>query len=676
MFLAVRSQWKLVAIVALAAIAALAGIASASGLLGLEQTRRVAVTCVNAGLASSRAATPADLYAATTAGSAGQPGPTRTRQRRQCRSGKPTPSRGLARRRAVRGSAKALPAPSAGEVAGVAAGSVATSGDSPSETQRPNEPAPPTSDSTPPQTTITDGPPATTNATTVSFAFTSSEPDSTFQCKLDSGAWIACVSPKDYSSVAPGSHKFSVRAIDPAANIDPSPATQSWTVEGGPPVDTTPPQTSIDSGPPAITTATSASFTLSSSESGSSFECQLDDGTWAPCETRTTYSDLGPGQHQFAARAIDPADNVDTTPATRDWEIEEEPPAQPPPPSEECTAFVSNIAAAQSAVSSASAGSVICLADGSYGEVSISAPKPAQVTLQAEHPGKATIAGASLAGSHLTLSHFNITNEVTVEPGAASMAIEYNRITGGYFGINAGPTTSTSITDTTIRGNKLVGPFGEDALRINRYHDSGDADPYGILIEGNEITGVRENGNHSDCLQSVWGGDGLYFRRNYLHDNRCQGFFVKDQPSTIVGIAVEDNLFLRDNEPCAPEAPDCGQPSYLQVFGPYQNFTLRRNTIWQGEVVATFQEGAGTGTVFESNVVNRFWTNTDLSSIAYAENTVCQRETAAGGSWPTQTPGETVNCAPAFNSPASDDFRLLGSTRGVNWVPAEQHFGP
>ena len=64
-------------------------------------------------------------------------------------------------------------------------------------------------------------------------------------------------------------------------------------------------------------------------------------------------------------------------------------------------------------------------------------------------------------------------------------------------GINAGPTTSTSISDTTIRGNKLVGPFGEDALRINRYHDSGDADPYGILIEGNEITGVRENGNHS-----------------------------------------------------------------------------------------------------------------------------------------------------------------------------------
>jgi hypothetical protein len=674
LFLAVRLHWKLGAITALAAIAALAGIASASGLLGLEQTRGVAVACVNAGLTSNRAATPAEMYGAAAGDSTSKSTPAGARQRRRCESDKPTPSRGLSRHRAVSRPVKAPPAPPADAVVGVAPGSVASTDSLPAAGQLPGEPTLPAPDSTPPQTSISSGPPAVTRATTTTFAFSSSESGSTFQCKLDSGAWGACVSPKGYSSIAPGLHKFSVRAIDPAANVDPTPATQSWTVEGSSSVDTTPPQTSITAGPPAVTTSTSASFTLSSNESGSSFECQLDDGTWTPCETRDTYAGLDPGQHQFAARAIDPAENVDATPATRAWAIEEE--VASPPPSEECTTVVSSAAAAESAVSSAPAGSVICMADGSYGEVSISASKSAQVTLRAEHPGKATIAGASLEGSHLTLSRFNVTNEVTVEPGAASMAIEYNRITGGYFGINAGPTTSTSISDTTIRGNKLVGPFGEDAIRLNRYHDSGDADPYGILIEGNEITGVRENGNHSDCLQSVWGGDGLYFRRNYLHDNRCQGFFVKDQPSTVVGINVEDNLFLRNSEPCAPEAPGCGQPAYLQVFGPYQNFTMRRNTIWQGEVVATFQEGAGTGTAFESNVVNRFWTNTDLSGIAYSENTVCKRETAPGGSWPAQTAGETVDCAPSFNNPVSDDFRLIGSTRGVDWAPAEQHFGP
>ena len=94
-----------------------------------------------------------------------------------------------------------------------------------------------------------------------------------------------------------------------------------------------------------------------------------------------------------------------------------------------------------------------------------------------------------------------------MQPGLRDARSNYNRITGGYLGIDAGPTTTTSISDTTIRGNRFVGPFGEDAIRLNRYHDSGDADPYGVLIEGNEITSVRENGNHSDCLQSVWGGD-------------------------------------------------------------------------------------------------------------------------------------------------------------------------
>ncbi len=540
-----------------------------------------------------------------------------------------------------------------------------------------NKPETPPADTTPPDTSIASGPPATTAATTVSLAFSSSEPESTFECKLDGGGWKACISPKGYSSLAVGAREFSVRAIDAAHNVDPTPASWSWTIEASaPPVDNIPPQTSITGGPLGTTTATSANFTLASTETGSSFECKLDEENWAACSMKTSYTELEAGSHQFAARAIDAAENVDSSPATRSWEIEETPEPPPTTPPAQCTTSVTSTSAAQSAVSAATGGSVVCLADGSYGELSISANKSSQVTVQAEHPGRATIAGASLSGSHLTLAYFNINNEVTVEPGASSMAVEYNRISGGYMGINAGPTSSTSISDTTIRGNKLVGPFGEDALRINRYHDGSDVDPYGILIEGNEITGVRENGNHSDCLQSVWGGDGLYFRRNYLHDNRCQGFFVKDQPGSIVGITVEDNLFLRNSEPCAPEASGCGQPSYLQIFGPYQNLTMRRNTVWQGEVVASFQEGTGVGTTIEANVVNRFWTNTNLSGIAYLNNTVCKREDSAGGSWPAQVSGETISCSPAFANPSIDDYRLSGSDRGVDWAPREQHYGP
>jgi hypothetical protein len=357
------------------------------------------------------------------------------------------------------------------------------------------------------------------------------------------------------------------------------------------------------------------------------------------------------------------------------------PPTAPPPPAADCTDLVADLTAAEAAISTAASGAVVCLADGSYGELSLSAWKASEVTLRPAHAGGATIDGATLEGSHLTLARFEIGGEVTVQPGSTSIEIAHNRISGGYFGVDAGPTATTSVNDTAIVGNQFVGPFGEDAIHLNRYHDS-NGDGIGVLIEGNEISGVRENGNHSDCLQTVWVGDHLVFRRNYLHDNRCQGFFVKDQDGPgevsgpIVGIAVEDNLFLRDDAPCAAEAPDCGSPSYLHVFGPYSEFTMRRNTIWGGEPVASFQEGTGIDTTIESNVVYRFWTSTDLSGVAYADNTGCQREASGGGSWPSQVLGETVACSPGFNDPSVDDYSLTGSSRGVDWAPAAQQYGP
>jgi hypothetical protein len=39
-----------------------------------------------------------------------------------------------------------------------------------------------------------------------------------------------CASPRAYSRLANGPHKFRVRAIDRAGNVDGSPATYGWTV--------------------------------------------------------------------------------------------------------------------------------------------------------------------------------------------------------------------------------------------------------------------------------------------------------------------------------------------------------------------------------------------------------------------------------------------------------------
>lgn len=88
----------------------------------------------------------------------------------------------------------------------------------------------PPPDTTPPDTTITAGPPATTSSATATFEFTSTEPGSTFACRLDGGSATACTSPSTHADLAPGDHTFSVAATDAAGNTDPTPATAAWRV--------------------------------------------------------------------------------------------------------------------------------------------------------------------------------------------------------------------------------------------------------------------------------------------------------------------------------------------------------------------------------------------------------------------------------------------------------------
>jgi glycosyl hydrolase family 26 len=87
-------------------------------------------------------------------------------------------------------------------------------------------------DTTPPETTIDSGPVGDVPSTTALFAFSSSESGS-FQCRLDAAAYAACASPKSYTGLAAGPHTFSVRAVDTAGNVDPTPASRTWRVVTG-----------------------------------------------------------------------------------------------------------------------------------------------------------------------------------------------------------------------------------------------------------------------------------------------------------------------------------------------------------------------------------------------------------------------------------------------------------
>jgi hypothetical protein len=51
-----------------------------------------------------------------------------------------------------------------------------------------------------------------------------------FQCKLDSGSWQSCTSPKAYKNLTKGAHNFYVRAVDSLGRKDPTPATKSFTI--------------------------------------------------------------------------------------------------------------------------------------------------------------------------------------------------------------------------------------------------------------------------------------------------------------------------------------------------------------------------------------------------------------------------------------------------------------
>lgn len=89
-------------------------------------------------------------------------------------------------------------------------------------------------DTAPPDTTITAQPSDGTTSTDASFSFTSSEPGSRFECALDGAAFAACSSPQPYTGLPAGQHSFGVRAIDSAGNVDPTPATATWTIGAAP----------------------------------------------------------------------------------------------------------------------------------------------------------------------------------------------------------------------------------------------------------------------------------------------------------------------------------------------------------------------------------------------------------------------------------------------------------
>jgi len=189
-----------------------------------------------------------------------------------------------------------------------------------------------TVDTTAPQTEVEGAPTGTIDVAEVTLRFSADgagaagsaeqtdteaaaeEATATFECRRDSvdpAAWTPCSSPATFSGLSDGPHTIEVRSTDAVGNLDPTPAVVTFTV------DTTPPETTVDTAPSAKIEVSEATITFSSPE-GTIFECRLDpqpESPWLPCNGSVSLVGLSQGTHTFEVRAGDSLGRFDPTPA-------------------------------------------------------------------------------------------------------------------------------------------------------------------------------------------------------------------------------------------------------------------------------------------------------------------------------------------------------------------------
>jgi acid phosphatase type 7 len=160
-----------------------------------------------------------------------------------------------------------------------------------------------------PTTTFARGPAGVVRFRNATFGFRS-EPGATFECSLDRARFEACKAPVVLEDLSAGTHTFRVRARDAAGNLEPLPASRTWTVDPRAPV------TRITATSFGVA---SASFRFAADEDDVTFACSLDGGAWTECASPVRLAKLKPRRHEFRVRATDVARNTDWTASVRTW---------------------------------------------------------------------------------------------------------------------------------------------------------------------------------------------------------------------------------------------------------------------------------------------------------------------------------------------------------------------
>lgn len=169
-----------------------------------------------------------------------------------------------------------------------------------------------TVDLTPPVVTVTNGPidpdPSPIAAPTFTFVVGGAL---TVQCRVDSAAFEACVSPFTTAALPDGAHALVIQAVDGATNT--TTVTRNFTV------DTTPPAIAITGGPTGPTKNSVSTFTFTVG-TASQVTCAIDAAPFAACVSPFTTTALADGDHAFAIQATDTAGNTAT--ASRNFTVD------------------------------------------------------------------------------------------------------------------------------------------------------------------------------------------------------------------------------------------------------------------------------------------------------------------------------------------------------------------
>ena len=465
--------------------------------------------------------------------------------------------------------------------------------------------APP--DTTAPDTTISGGPSGSTTSTSASLSFTSTEADSTFECRIDAGAWGACSSPNAYSGLAVGSHTFDVRAIDGAGNTDASPASRAWTVTA-PPADTTPPDTTISGGPSGTVTNGSASFSFDSTEAGSTFTCRMDGGAWGACTSPKAYAGLANGSHTFDVRATDSAGNVDASPASRTWTVNTGGGGGGTAdvylsPTGSDTAACTAGAPCRSlsrGYQVAQPGQTVELAAGSYGDTSL--PVDSSKTLTTDvimRPAAGATATLSaelhVNAKHVELRNLTFNGRLDFDTSADDVTIRDGSLST-FMMMSSGAQAPKNIS---IIGGE-VGPSVNNNNLIASNGTSTTASPQNILIDDvdfHDFTLSSGSTAHVECLQ-VWSADGLTIRNSRFRNCEVFDIFLQKLPGgaapTPRNILIENNFM-----DC------CGSGFYAIRMGDHagtswSNVTIRNNSFNKAinpDPTATFSNVAIMGNI-------------------------------------------------------------------------------